>query len=58
MSTGQDLQEKSINDVVLQLESNTPVSTPTCTLVHLHPDPFQGNPHPPKGNISQKALIT
>ena len=57
MSTGQNLQQATITDGILQVEISTSIHTPVPVMPQcsLHPGPFQGHPHPPKGNISHKS---
>lgn len=50
MSPGQNLQQATVTDGILQVESSTSIHS---TL--LHPGPFQGHPSPPKGNITCKS---
>ena len=56
-SPGQNLQQATVTDGILQVESSTSIHTtlllvPPCLL---HPGPFQGHTCPPQGNITCKS---
>ena len=57
MSPGQNLQQATITDGILQVESSTSIHIPLPLVPQclLHRGPFQVHPHPPKGNITCKS---
>ena len=57
MLPGQNLQQATVTDGILQAENSTSILTtpPLLPQCLLHPGPFQGRSHPFKGNITYKS---